>query len=287
LWFHNVLPSLLPFMIAVNMLVLLGFADFAGFIFAPVMRRAFRLPGAAGFGLFTGITSGYPMGAKTVADLKRTGKLSVGEAQHLLAFCNNAGPLFILGVVGVGMFQSARVGYILWLTHVLAALTVGILFRSKTKISSREDEMEKYRKNRRSNMHSIGKVLGDAVKNAMESITIIGGLIIFFSVVVAVFEIIASEAPGSLQNSGFGAVFAGLVEVTNGVRKLSSLEPSLLTLSAVAFIVAFGGFSVHAQSFHFLAGTGIKNKPYLFAKFLHGLFAAFFTAVFWRLLVMH
>jgi len=281
LWFNNVLPTLLPFIIATNMLISLGFAEFMSDLLSPAMRKIFGLPGAAGFGLVAGLTSGYPIGAKTVGDLRRNGQLSAQEAQHLISFCNNAGPLFILGVVGVGMFENVQVGYVLWAAHIFAALIVGLLLRKNfdskqpfEKFSFRTS-FHKYRENRCPNVHSVGKILGDAVKNAMESMTIIGGLIIFFSVVLAVFETIG--LPGGTISHG---IFAGLIEVTGGARRISSLEPTIITLACTAFVIAFGGFSVHAQSFHFTAGTGIKNGAYLFAKFLHGVFASTLTVIF-------
>ncbi|MCL1883454.1 MAG: hypothetical protein FWF81_06870 [Defluviitaleaceae bacterium] len=274
LWFNNVLPSLLPFMIAANMLISLGFAEFIGDVLSPVMRKIFRLPGAAGFGLVIGLTSGYPMGAKTVADLTQKNKLSTKEAQHLLAFCNNAGPLFIVGVVGVGMFGSARIGYFLWISHVLAALTMGFLLRGPKQsfgIPVR-NAYSKYRENRLANIHSIGKILGDAVKNAMESMAIIGGLIIFFSVVVAILETLV--LPSSTILGGF---FAGIIEVTGGARKLSAMPLDLFTLASVAFVIAFGGLSVLAQSFHFISATKINSRKFFLAKILHGVLAAVFT----------
>ena len=286
LWFNNVLPSLLPFIIATNMLVALGFVASAGKFLAPVMHFVFKLPGAAGFGLVTGLTSGYPMGAKTVGDLCRTNQLTPQQAQHLLAFSNNAGPLFILGVVGVGMFQCVRVGYILWAAHVLAALILGMLLRPGT-----VHKNSNYRGGVGDSpiiggeVHqglvqpkNPGKILGEAVKNAMESMTLIGGLIIFFSVVVAVIGEL-----GLPVDSVWGSVLAGMIEVTGGVHKLSANGVSVVALGAAAFIVAFGGLSVHAQSLHFTAGTGIRALPYLLAKILHGIIAAGLTVILWSI----
>ncbi|MCL1863677.1 MAG: hypothetical protein FWF78_08930 [Defluviitaleaceae bacterium] len=273
LWFNNVLPSLLPFMIVTNMLIMLGFSGYLARFFAPFMRRFFSLPGAAGFGLVTGLTSGYPMGAKTVSDLYRENQLNTRQAQHLLSFCNNAGPLFILGAVGVGMFNSTRVGYVLWLSHVLGALSVGFLLKSRNNSTLSQGEK---RESTRPNVHSAGRILGEAVKSSMDSITVIGGLIIFFSVVISVFDVV-----GLSDDTIFGGVVGGLVEVTSGARRISSLVPSTTTLAAAAFVIAFGGFSVHAQTFHFIAETGIKIHTYIFAKFLHGVISAVICAVLW------
>jgi hypothetical protein len=187
-----------------------------------------------------------------------------------------------LGVVGVGMFGSARVGYFLWITHVLAALTVGFLFKKgdfrKRKFGEENFALKKEREDKRSDMRNhgnAGKILSDAVKNSMEAITIVGGLIIFFSVVVAILETVILP-----DGTIFSAVVAGLVEITTGARKISAFSQNIFSLSAAAFVIAFGGFSVHAQSLHFFHGTGIKNRSYFFAKFLHSVFAAAFTVIF-------
>lgn len=280
LWFNSVLPSLLPFIVSANLLMALGFSRLMGGILAPVMGRVFRLPGAGGFALVTGLTSGYPVGAKTVADLLRKGELSTRNGQHLLAFCNNAGPLFVIGVVGVGLFNSSLVGYLLWTTHVLASLVLGVLLRGTSgdfeNVNS-ESLSEAWLKYRTYKPH-IGKALADAVRNAMDSLVFIGGLIIFFSVITAV-----AETALSFDNDIYNGLLAGIAEVTGGVRRISMLGQNAVTLGAAAFIVAFGGFSIHAQTFHFTAGTGIRAVPYLLAKIFHGIIAAGFTMGLWIL----
>ena len=282
LWFNNVLPSLAPFIIATNMLMSLGFAKFLGKLLAPMMNRAFALPGVAGFALVTGLISGYPLGAKTVADLHKQGEITNDDAQHLLSFCNNAGPLFIVGVVGVGLFHSSFVGYLLWFTHVLAALVVGLMMARGKKFSRTASTRVSvlFNEFKSSPRPPIGKALGDAVKNAMDSLVFIGGLIIFFSVVVAIGDELLE-----LDDSIYAAIFAGLAEVTGGVKRLSLLAPSYLTVGFTAFLIGFSGLSIHAQTLHFISETGIKTVPYIFAKFLHGVLAGIFAVVFaWILL---
>ena len=280
LWFNNVLPSLLPFIIATNMMIALGFAQLLGGVFAPIMNRVFKLPGAGGFALVTGLMSGYPMGAKVVADLKRQGQISTQDSQHLLAFCNNAGPLFIVGVVGVGLFHSSRIGYILWAAHVLAALGVGVIYGCICgRPMAASTVGTAFGRPQVRPTQPIGTILGDAVKNAMESMVFIGGLIIFFNVIVAVVaEVIDLDA------TVYSGVLAGLAEVTGGVKRLAAFEPGFVTLCASAFVIAFGGFSIHAQTFHFMANTGVKAVPYLLAKLLHGLLSAGITAVLWQMM---
>ena len=274
LWFNNVLPGLLPFMVIINMLVMLGFAKVMGGFLRPVMGKIFRLPGCAGVPLIVGLTSGFPMGAKTVADLRRTGELTVKEAQHLVAFCNNAGPIFILGVVGAGLFGSVKIGYILWVGHILAAILLGIFLRAKKR--------EHFAETKTAQAVEAGKnicgpcqVLGVAVKNAMESMVVIGGLIIFFSAVTA-----ALEAVGLPDVGIAGGLATGLIEVTAGVRDVA-FDSGLINIGGAAFVLGFSGLSVHIQALHFLEGTGVKFGPYILAKFAHGFIACFVTMGLW------
>ena len=50
------------------------------------------------YALLLGLICGYPMGAKLTADLFREGKITKSEAQYLLTFCNNPGPVFISSI---------------------------------------------------------------------------------------------------------------------------------------------------------------------------------------------
>ncbi len=65
------------------------------------MRPIFNVPGEGAFALLMGIVSGYPVGAKIVSTLKENHLCTSLEAERLIAFTNNSGPLFIIGTVGV------------------------------------------------------------------------------------------------------------------------------------------------------------------------------------------
>ncbi|MDR1665330.1 MAG: hypothetical protein LBR83_10510 [Clostridiales bacterium] len=285
LWFNNVLPSLLPFIVGINILRGAGAVRFIGEILSPVMRPVFNVSGAGGFALITGLTSGYPMGAKTVAELRRENSISQAEAQRLMAFCNNAGPVFILGVAGTGLFGSAEAGYRLWFSHVAAALCVGLIMRfyKKEAVKSRvsgenvlNNAVEEFRKFRRKNDCSIGRVLGDGMMDAIRSVTAVGGFIILFCVLVKALEVTGAINAGRDADGGLlKGILTGLLEMTNGIKILAQptvsrgLARAAVTpakLSCAAAVITFGGFSIHAQTLHFIRGTDIKTAPYLICK---------------------
>ena len=124
-----IVPSLFPFFVLSSLVVDLGLAGYLGRLLERVMRPLFRVNGACASALALGFIGGYPVGARTAIALYQSGMCTRTEAQRLLAFCNNSGPAFILGVVGAGVFASSRVGVLLCLAHALASVCVGVLFR--------------------------------------------------------------------------------------------------------------------------------------------------------------
>ena len=119
LWANNIVPSLLPFFIATELLSYTNVITKLGKILNPIMKPVFNVPGVGSYALIMGIISGYPTGAKIVVDLNKNGLCSNEESERLLAFTNNSGPLFILGTVGISLFGNTQIGFLLLITHIL------------------------------------------------------------------------------------------------------------------------------------------------------------------------
>lgn len=129
LWASSVVPCLLPFFIATELLCYTNIISFLGKFLNKFMRPVFNVPGEGSFALIMGIISGYPVGAKIVSNLKKQGICTLEECERLLAFTNNSGPLFIIGTVGVSLFSSSNIGFKLFFVHLISCLLVGFLFR--------------------------------------------------------------------------------------------------------------------------------------------------------------
>ena len=96
LWANQVVPSLFPFFIATELLSYTTVVTKIGKCLDPIMRPIFNVPGCGAYAFLMGIISGYPVGAKIVSNFRSQGLCSKEEAERLVAFTNNSGPLFIL-----------------------------------------------------------------------------------------------------------------------------------------------------------------------------------------------
>ncbi len=298
LWFEIVFPSLFPFFVASQLLSKSGIVSLFGIILEPIMRPIFNVPGCGSFALAMGIISGYPVGASITADLRKQELITRIEAERLLTFTNNSGPLFIMGAVAVGMFNHAKLGYLLYLSHIAACLSVGIIFRfykksqtnlrfkAKAKISSNIKIELKRLRNSDINPWTL---FGDCIKNSIYTLLAIGGFIIFFSVLInilltsGVIGYISSLIAAFTGAAGLGTgliqgFFCGIFEITTGASLINQSSASLvIKLCCASLVIGWAGFSVHTQVMSIVSSTDIRVKPYLTGKALQGILSCVYT----------
>ena len=225
------------------------------------MEPLFRVGGAGSAALVLGLLGGYPIGAKTAGELYLSHALSRQEAERLLAFCNNCNPVFLISVLGAGVFGSVRTGVWLLLIHIGSALLVGLLFR-RGKFSCSQSV------SRSCTFQAVSPVQAfvSAVDSALRSVLSVCAFVTFFYVL---------SRPLSSLGGPIGAVLVGMTE-------LFSLTP-LLTPDRFGFILAagatgWGGLSVLCQTAAALEGSGLRLRYYLAGKALQGLFSALLAA---------
>lgn len=272
--YEYIIPSLFPFFVCSGILIHSGFSDILANSCGKIMRPLFNVPesGAAAFVL--GIISGFPTGAIYVSELYKASNLSKSEAERLLAFSNNSGPLFVIGTVGISVFASPKYGVAMYLIHIISAVLVGIIFKS-------------YGKNRhtspktRINTLNIPKstAISRALTQAAQNIITVCFSIIFFSAVsCALLDRIPLPPLAD-------AVISSLAEFSGGILKISALPYSAAAkLVLTSFAVGFSGLCVHIQVMSVTANAGLSLLPYILGKCLHGVIAAALSAVIFLLL---
>lgn len=256
-----VIPALFPFMAVSALLVAMGFGEWLSPCLAGLMAL-FRLPGPAGSALLLGLVGGYPVGARTAADLYRKGLLTAREAERLLGFCNNSNPVFLVSVLGTGVFGDLRIGVWLWLIHILSALTAGLFFRGEGNPKGRKRTVPPPLKE----LPPFQTAFVSAVRGACESMLSVCGFVVLFYVLAS---------PLAALGGPLGAALVGCVE-------LFSLTP-LLTPDRTGFILAagcagWGGLSILCQTAAVLDGSGLRLRNCVLGKLLQGGLSALMAA---------
>lgn len=276
-----IIPSLFPFFVLSSMSVDLGLAAYLGRLLEGIMRPLFRVSGSCAIAVVLGFIGGYPLGAKTALELYRQGLCTKVETERLLAFCNNSGPAFILGVVGVGVFGSSTIGLLLYASHCVASLLTGLIFRF---YGTQQEKGSPCSHAKPITTTTIPAAFTGGVVRSFSSTLNICAFVIFFS---AMLQLLASYGAFTtfaklLALLGVSPqvapqLVAGLLELTSGVSSLRGATNSVGTISMAAFMLGWAGLSVHCQVLCFLIDGGLSPRTYLAGKLFHGIFSAILT----------
>ena len=329
LWATCVVPSLFPFFVVTNVLTQTKVVGFIGKLLDKFMRPLFNVPGIGGFAFIMGLISGYPVGAKIVSDFRHNNLITKDEGERMLSFTNNSGPLFIISSVGISLFGDTKTGFLLLFTHVLSCITVAIILgkfskKNDTKfrklytqlnynnmqtkqansklitpsIRSKINKEKNFNiKNNSTNsstlsLKNLGEILGNSINSSIQTILLIGGFVVIFSVLISILnqthiiDIISKFFEPILFGFGFDLNFAkplvsGILELTNGVNLVSNIPIKTISQNVIlcAFLLGFGGFSVLLQVFSIISKTDLSMKKYFIGKLLQGIIAAFYTYI--------
>ena len=257
---NAVIPSLLPFMLLGACVIKSNFSRPMGAVISKILSPLTGLSPSGCICFVIGIFGGYGAGARAVCDCYKEKQISKEEANRLLVFCNNAGPLFIIGTVGIGFFSSQSIGLMLFLVQIITATISATVFgkRLDKEKCSIKSEWDFYKKNK----PSPGGLI---TKAAIESGSAIVTACVFIITFSAITEIFTSEKY---------AFLSGILEVTKGCAQLS--RSGYETLAPVSALLAWGGLSVHFQADALSEGK-FNMKIYYAGKVFSAIFAYIIT----------
>lgn len=272
-----IIPSLFPLFIVTSFLSALGVPAMLGRALSPLTSRLFGVSGQGGCAFIIGILGGYPLGASVVAQMYCDGSVDKKQAERLLGFCNNSGPAFIIGAVGVGVFKSTKIGMLLYISHVAAAALCGVLLRGPRSGAGHAAAPVRLQ------AVSAAEALTSAVTKSASSMLSICGFVVFFSVLIrsldyfGLFSLAAGRIAAStgLELSWARSLLYGALEIGNGIAAMGALSAEPVNIALAAFILGWGGVSVHFQTLAVLSPCGeISLSRYFLGKLLHAFLSA-------------
>ncbi|ANY67897.1 sporulation integral membrane protein YlbJ [Paenibacillus sp. BIHB 4019] len=139
----------------------------------------------------------------------------------------------------------------------------------------------------------LGQLLQEAIQSALRLMIVVGGLVVFFSVIMemltsaGLITMLAAMLRQLFELFGLPPALAdaaifGLFEVTLGARAAGEAGTGLLHQTAIAaWVLSWGGLSVHAQVASLVSKTDMRYKPLMLARLLHGFIALGLVYALW------
>lgn len=202
------------------------------------------------------------------------------------------GPLFIIATVGIGLFGSSSFGILLLVIHLLAAISSAIVIGFYTKnYDYIPKQSSKFNISKSPiNLGSLGDILSKAIIDSVNTLFLIGGFIVLFSVIISI--LINCGAFSTLEafltplfslfgiDCGFIEPLAvGILEVTNGINMIADIHVKNISTNLIftSFILGFGGISVTLQILSVISKSDLSIKPYIIGKLIQATFSAFYV----------
>lgn len=276
------IPSLLPFFVVSALLRAWGLPGVLGRLFGSFTAKIWGMSGAGVSAFLLGITGGYPLGAAAIGQLRKDGALSKADAQRALCFCNNTGPAFLVGAAGAGVFHSSGIGLLLYMTHVLAAVMLGMVTAPGKRMPTPTERTY-------ISAAGLSEALTEAVKTSVETLLTVCGFVVLFSVMTGLLKDEIFKMAGwisahiGMELHAASALLTGVLELGGGLGAMEGLSPTAGNLALAAFLIGFGGLCVQAQTAAVLRGTDLRLTFPFFCKLSHGVLAGLLTVLFFEI----
>lgn len=275
LWFTKMIPALFPFMILSGIMIRLELTENFATLLYPFLYPILRVRKNVCYAIIMGFLCGFPMGARVTADLLKRDMITDREAEFLLAFCNNIGPVYFCSFVLPLLHKTLIWPYVFGMYGI--PFLYGILLRytafhglneegnSNGKYLSSPVTPLRYRKDllicseTRQSLSLLNEI-DEAISSATASILMLGGYMILFNL----FNII----PAILFPIGkLPILLAPVLEITGGLGMMGDTNPLCALL-----LLPFGGLSCIAQTYSSIRDTALSIHSYVWHKLFLTLF---------------
>ena len=258
LWYQTLLPTLLPFTILANILILSGYFLYLGSLFYRFLHFVYPINQTTVFPLAAGLLFGFPLGSKITADLVRQEKISVEEGNILICISNSFSPAFISSYFIKDSLKRPEISFLCYFILYLPPLIFGCI---KLKNYNKKHTFLSTKKTASRSQLDF-KIIDTGILNGFETLTTLGGYIMLFSILAA----FITQLP--LQNQTLKVLCIGILETSTGIHAAAFLPAFPVKFCLMTAFTAFGGISGIAQTSSMIEDTNLSIKYYVAHKLL-------------------
>lgn len=266
LWFSKMIPSLLPFMILSGIMVRLHLTEGFASLLHPVISPLFKVRKNVTYAMIMGFLCGFPMGARVTSDLLERNMITKREADYLLAFCNNIGPVYFMSFVIPILNRRLLIPYLFGMYGL--PLLYGLILRytayrelsdSPCPSAGRSAFELSFCKGPRPLM--LLEQIDDSINSGIQSILMLGGYMILFNLLNLLPDVLCeylASHTGYIFLKRLPLLISPVLEITGGIGMLKDSIPLF-----VLILLPFGGLSCIAQTYSIIRYNDLSIHDYI------------------------
>lgn len=266
LFFNKIFISTFPFMILSDILFYFDYHIFlVNSFLGKSISKLLKLNDSETTVFIFSIFTSQPNNAVYIKKLLDDNVIDLETANNLLVFTYFPSISFVIGTIGIIMYNSFKVGLFLYLGAILNNILI-CLFLKNNKVSNNYKFSYK-------NDSFINSLKNSIIKTFNNSFIILGNLIIF--------NIIINLISKYLNNDFLLILISSLLEVTTSLNFISFSEISMFfKVLLSSFSINFSGLSILFQSFSILGDYQLNIKKILIIKLIFSLISSFLLSMF-------
>ena len=257
-----ILPTVFPFMI---------FSDLASHcfsfekssFFSNIFMKLFKINPIGISSFMSGISGGFPIGAKNSLKLYNNGKISKCECERLMSFSNLPSPAYVITALGIGITGSFRNGVTLYLCVLTSSIITGYFIGINKTFSQKND--------------FINEQKYSFISSSKEAISASTNTVFFVSFFSGVCGVLASLPIGN----GIKAILISITEIGDGSLYISEYcnIDSFFSFVLISFSLSFSGLCVLSQTLALAKENNVSLKNLLFYKLIQGSISALLASI--------
>ena len=255
LFFKKVFITIFPFVILCDFLIYFNYHIFIKGIFGKIINKIFNIDSNTSIIFILSIFSSHPSNAIYIKNLLDNKIIDIKVANRILIYTYFPSIAFVIGVIGVSLYNSFKVGLMLWIICFINNILIGLFLR--------KDNVYIESINNESKNISFFECFKLSIIKAINTSFIILGNLIVFTIIINLIVNYISINPTILS------VLTGFLELTSGVISISLLDiPFNVKFALTSLILNFSSLSILFQSFSILSSYKINIKKTLTIKLM-------------------
>ena len=267
LFFTKVFVSIFPFIILIDILLYFDYQNFLNKIFGKIISKIFNIDPNTSLIFILSILTGSPTNSVYIKEMLDNNLIDINTANKMLIFSYFQSIPFVIGTIGIKLYNSFKIGLFLWIFILINNILIGLFLRKnkyplKIQITNKNKET------------LLNTIKNSIIKGINVSYDILGNLIIFTIIINLLNKYISI-------NQIIMSLITGLLEITNGVVKINQLNINLIfKLSITLFILSFSGLSIIFQSLSILNKYKMDIKRILIIKLVFSIITSILFTLF-------
>lgn len=262
LFFEKIFISSFPFMILCDVLIYFDYHNFIKNSFpGKIISKLFNIDSNSSSILIFSIFTSQPNNSIYIRNMLDNKCIDINSANKLLCFTYFPSISFVIGTIGIFMFNSFKIGFLLYLNCILNNILIGLFLRNEYISSIDKDNNLKN--------DSFLNMLKTSIIKSFNNLYIILGNIIIFTIIINLIS----------HFFNFDEFIIGVIsiflELTNGINNIALSNINLICkLGLISFGLNFSGLSILFQSFSILSDYKINIKKILVIKLIFSIISS-------------